>query len=354
MEIQILVYIGILLIIILISLNIYLSWDKIKLLINHSNESKKFEDKVKNDLIDISKTINNDLNKEGIINTEQPNNKIEVKKVSFNNDKVFSKDITKPILKTNIKPVKKNNDNIVKKDESKPIIKDEQITEIDKEIDKLNSELKKLENEIAKEENKLLSSKSNEQNNKKEVYHVKSNIFKKIDGNNVCKALFNGDIATKSQIEEASNEGADWCNYGWANDNNAYYPLSKDTNNKKCFGKKGLNAANLSNSDNFKLGINCFGIKPDESKYTTLEQIYNMDSFNESEQKNLEKYKIKLNNGEINLEPYNSSQWSKYSFKKDSININNDTIITTTKTDKSKDPQSIKIEKNKIDSIIKS
>ena len=50
MEIQILVYIGIFLIIILIGLNVYLSWDKIKLLINHSKESKKFESKVKNDL----------------------------------------------------------------------------------------------------------------------------------------------------------------------------------------------------------------------------------------------------------------------------------------------------------------
>ena len=302
MEIQILVYIGIFLIIILIGLNVYLSWDKIKLLINHSKESKKFESKVKNDLNNITKTISNDLNiKDKLNETNQSNNKLEInnknpiiqndKNPSIknnNNNKLDTKNDKNPSIKNN------NNNKLDTKNDKNPIKKDEQITEIDKEIDKLNSELKKLENEIAKEENKLISSKSNEQNNQKEVYHVKSNIFKQSDANNVCRGLFNGNLASKSQIEEASNHDADWCNYGWTDDNNAYYPLSKDTDNNKCFGKKGLNSAKLSNSKNYKLGINCFGIKPDESKYTTLEQIYNMDSFNEMEQKSLEKFKKNL------------------------------------------------------------
>jgi hypothetical protein len=137
--------------------------------------------------------------------------------------------------------------------------------------------------------------------NQKEVYLVKSNIFRKSDSNNVCKALFNGEIATKSQIEEASNQGANWCNYGWADDNNAYYPLSQDTDNSTCSGKKGLNGGNLPNSDNFKLVINCYGIKPEESKYSSLEQIYNMDMFNELDRENLDNYKKKLNKGEIKL-----------------------------------------------------
>ena len=75
--------------------------------------------------------------------------------------------------------------------------------------------------------------------------------------------------------------------------------------------------------------------------------------FNQLERENLDSYKNKLNKGEIKLEPYNPNQWSKYSYKKDTITINNSTVITTTKTESSKDPSSIKIEKNKIDTIVK-
>ena len=117
--------------------------------------------------------------------------------------------------------------------------------------------------------------------------------------------------------------------------------------------KKGLNGGNFANSDNLKLGINCFGIKPEEKMYSSLDTIFNMDMFNEYERESLEKYKKNLNKGAIKLEPYNPHQWSKYSFKKDTITINNTTVITTSKTDKSKDPSNIKIEKNKVDSIIK-
>ena len=344
MEIQTLVYIGVLLIIISISLNVYLSWNKIKQMLDHTKDSKKFEEKVKTDLNKITITIEDDLK----------NNKVENKLYTKEDSKVDSH------LETDVneKPDPK---------------KDPKTQEIDKEIEKLNLDLKKLENEIAKEENNLLLASSklviedtkemkdtkdtksnvNNQNNQKEVYLVKSNIFGKNVANTVCKALFNGEIATKTQIEEAANHGANWCNYGWANDNNAYYPLNQDIDNSTCSGKKGVNGGIIPNSDNYKLGINCFGVKPDESKYGSLEQIYNMDMFNELERETLNNYKKKLNNGEIKLEAYNPNQWSKYSYKKDSININNNTVITTSKTDKSKDPLSIKIEKNKIDAIIK-
>ena len=323
MEIKTLVYIGVFLIIVSISFNVYLSWDKIKKLINHQNDSKNFEVKVKDDLNKITRTINNELN----------NNK--------------------PVPKSETKPVPKP--------ESEPEIESKLLktSDIDKEIDKLNKDLKKLENEILREENNLSSvavkPKKNAENvnNHKEVYLVKSNIFRKTDANNVCKALFNGDVATKSQIKTASDEGANWCNYGWADDNNAYYPLSEDTSNNVCSGTKGLNGGNFPDSDNFKLGINCFGIKPEEKAYGSLDRIYNMDMFNEYERNSLEKYKKKLNKGAIKIEPYNPNQWSKYNFKKDTITINNSTVITTSKTDNSKDPLSIKVEKNKLDAIIK-
>jgi chemotaxis protein histidine kinase CheA len=352
MEIKTLVYIGVLLIIISISVNVYLSWDKIKQLLNHKKDSKNFEEKVKKELTVISRTIENDLK-----NTDDKNNKDNKEK----KDNILNKDNKVNKEKENVNKEQKKVENDNKSEQ-----KQNNTTEIDKEIEKLNNDLKKLENEILKEENNLLSSSnivsnvsklptknSDNNNNQKEVYLVKSNIFRKSDANSVCKALFNGEIASKSQIHEAGEQGANWCNYGWANDNNAYYPLNQDIENSTCSGKKGLNGGNLPNSDNFQLGINCYGVKPDLNKYSSLEQIYNMDMFNELEREKLDKYKKKLNKGEIKLEPYNPNQWSKYSYKKDTITINNNTIVTTTKTETSKDPSSIKVEKNKIDTIIK-
>ena len=341
MEIKTLVYIGVFLITLSIALNVYLSWDKIKKLISHNKESKDFEIKVKDDLNKISRNITNDLN-------------------NSNSDKKITDVKTAPLPSPTIKSESKNENNDI------PI----NTSDIDKEIEKLNKELKQLVSDISHEEknidvtqiksnkndvNKTDNQKpdTNNTNKEKEVYLVKSNIFSKNDANKVCKALFNGDVATKSQIEIASNEGANWCNYGWADDNNGYYPLSEDTENSICSGKKGINGGNFANSDNLKLGINCFGVKPEEKMYSSLDTIFNMDMFNEYERESLEKYKKNLNKGTIKLEPYNPNQWSKYSFKKDTITINNTTVITTSKTDKSKDPSNIKIEKNRVDSIIK-
>lgn len=58
----------------------------------------------------------------------------------------------------------------------------------------------------------------------------------------------------------------------------------------------------------------------------------------------LENYKKKLNAGGIKIAPFNNNSWSKYSFKSDTIKIG-DSIVVTEKNDKSKDPQTLKIEK---------
>jgi hypothetical protein len=364
MNISALVYIGVFLILVSIAVNIYLQWDRIKLIWKQEMKDKKFEKDVKKELNKIDKNI-----------SKEKESKSSDKKTESSDKKTESKsEDSKP--KTEKIPVKIDT------------------TDIDKEIEKLNQELKKLEKDIKIEEQKAgkpaappapeppkklidpgpeipksLTSpvESTKEKSKpvqppqstptknpdyREVYLVRSNLFKKGEAQNVCRALFNSEVATKEQLVEASNSGADWCNYGWASDNNAYYPLQKDTDNATCRGNKGLNGGELTNAENLKLGINCYGIKPNEINYNSLEKIHNTDKFNESEKTLLETYRKQLNSGAIKLEPYNPNQWSRYSFKNDTIKINDNTIVTTTKTDKSKDPQSIKTEKTKVDSII--
>ena len=51
-----------------------------------------------------------------------------------------------------------------------------------------------------------------------------------------------------------------------------------------------------------------------------------------------------MNAGGIKIAPFNNNSWSKYSYKVDTLKIGDSTVVTE-KNDKSKDPNSIKIEK---------
>ena len=63
---------------------------------------------------------------------------------------------------------------------------------------------------------------------KKEVYNIGNNLFKYDDAEHLCKA-FGGELATYEQVEKAFEKGADWCNYGWSQDQMALYPTQKST-----------------------------------------------------------------------------------------------------------------------------
>lgn len=83
----------------------------------------------------------------------------------------------------------------------------------------------------------------------------------------VCQA-FNGRLATYGEIEETYNNGAEWCNYGWSQDQMAHFPAQKDTwsklqiskESKNDCGRPGINDGYMANPiKNF--GVNCYGIK---------------------------------------------------------------------------------------------
>jgi len=235
--------------------------------------------------------------------------------------------------------------------------------EIDDELKKVNDELLNLRAQINKE-TKLKNEKTKEndttrdvdkpklvQNDKElkipakpleEVFLVKNNIFLKNQGDKVCKALFNSKLATKEQLNDSYNNGANWCNYGWIEKSEAYYPLQNDTDNATCLGKKGLNGGVM--DEDLNLGIHCYGVKPSENTFYPLDKLYNDSSMSDKDLAMLENYRKKLNAGGIKITPFNNNAWSKYSFKADTIKIGESTVVTE-KNDKSKDPNSIKIEK---------
>ena len=331
MEIKTLVYISIFLMIISMSLNYYVNYYIVKA--NNVNDKKtnEFVEDTKQNLKSIENKIRDYINPQQKESTQKETVKPEIIKVDS---------------------IKENSD-----------IKNS--TEIDDELKKVNDELLNLRAEINKETklknektkdddiksnvdiNKPKSTESDEKlkipaKPMEEVFLVKNNIFLKNQGDKVCKALFNSKLATKEQLNDTYNNGANWCNYGWIEKSEAYYPLQNDTDNATCLGKKGLNGGVM--DEDLNLGIHCYGVKPSENAYYPLDKLYNDSSMSDKDLVMLENYRKKLNAGGIKITPFNNNAWSKYSYKADTIKIGESTVVTE-KNDKSKDPNSIKIEK---------
>ena len=106
----------------------------------------------------------------------------------------------------------------------------------------------------------------------KEVYHIANQEYTYDQSKCKC-ASYGGRLATKDEVTNAYNSGANWCSYGWSEGQNAFYPvqkcfydaLSEDDdfleNSDKYCGKPGLNGGYFSDSQ-LKFGVNCYGTKP--------------------------------------------------------------------------------------------
>jgi hypothetical protein len=241
-------------------------------------------------------------------------------------------------------------------------------SEISTDVEELNKELEKLKRDLEKHSQfhakqptpvsapvpapTASSASASDQplsQKKEEVFLVKSNIFNKDESNKVCKALFNSRAATREELNADYNNGANWCNYGWTMDGSAYYPLQNNSDTPMCVGSKGLNGGALDGAP--KLGVTCYGTKPTENEYTSLDKIYRDSSIAEADIAMLEKYREMMSAGKIKVAPFNDKAWSRYSFKDDSLTIGNKTIVTQ-KKDTSKDPNSIKTEKVQVQGIV--
>lgn len=153
----------------------------------------------------------------------------------------------------------------------------------------------------------------------KEVFHIPGNKYTYCDAKSVCKA-FGARLASYNEIEDAYNNGAQWCSYGWSKDQLALFPTQKSTFNKlknkkghenDC-GRPGVNGGFIKNQ-NVRFGANCYGHKPE----ITPQEKQAMTNVNivpvTKEQKQLDEkvkyYKSKLSN--ILISPFNKNQWSK-------------------------------------------
>jgi len=145
-----------------------------------------------------------------------------------------------------------------------------------------------------------------------EVFYIADNVFTYAQAPAVCRA-YGATLASYSQVEQAYNQGAEWCGYGWSEGGIALFPtqqatfdkLQKETDQQariKC-GRPGVNGGYF--DPNTQFGVNCYGTRPAKKASDTSPSITssdNMDALVAQFQQNMMKYIVS---------PFNQQTWSK-------------------------------------------
>jgi hypothetical protein len=155
---------------------------------------------------------------------------------------------------------------------------------------------------------------------RKEVFNVADNHYTFADAEPLCKAL-GAELATYDQVKEAWNSGADWCNYGWVKGQAAVYPTQQSTFDKlqnegtedarmQC-GQVGINGGYFDNPE-LRFGVNCYGVKPPESKNSAAHVMKNDGQPQTPEVLAFDKKVLdyKAHSGEIVVNPFKQGAWS--------------------------------------------
>ena len=151
---------------------------------------------------------------------------------------------------------------------------------------------------------------------KDEVFHISNQDYSYEQSKCKCNS-YGARLATKNEVTNAYNNGANWCSYGWSEGQNAFYPVQKcyyDTimeekgfleNSDKYCGKPGLNGGYFSNPE-LRFGVNCYGKKPKgqvikpKSSYCPPKEFCKLSKNSNANQK--------LSTDEIS--PFNDTQWN--------------------------------------------
>ena len=155
--------------------------------------------------------------------------------------------------------------------------------------------------------------------NRKQVFNIPGNTYTYEDGKAICKA-YGGDLATYEQIEDAYNNGGEWCNYGWSDKQMALFPTQQNTydnlqkikNHEHDCGRPGINGGFIANP-NVKFGVNCYGNKPKISS-NEEELMQTMTPYPETKQDIVFQQKVdfwKNKANEILLSPFNYNSWGE-------------------------------------------
>jgi len=155
---------------------------------------------------------------------------------------------------------------------------------------------------------------------KKQVFNIPGNYYNYENAKAVCQA-YGANLASYDQIEKAYGSGAEWCNYGWSDNQLALFPTQKKTydhlqtitGHENDCGRPGVNGGYIANP-NVKFGVNCYGNKPkitsEEEELMKISTPYPETAKDLAFQKLVDFWKNKVD--EILVSPFNYNTWGSF------------------------------------------
>jgi len=152
---------------------------------------------------------------------------------------------------------------------------------------------------------------------KKQVFNIPGNYYNYENAKALCKA-YDSELATYDQVENAYNNGAEWCNYGWSANQMALFPTQKQTYNtlqtikghENDCGRSGINGGYMANP-RIRFGVNCYGLKPSinekEEELMKTSTPYPETIQDKVFQKRVDFWKNKID--QILISPFNYNIW---------------------------------------------
>lgn len=154
---------------------------------------------------------------------------------------------------------------------------------------------------------------------KKQVFNIPGNYYNYDNAKALCTA-YGAKLATYSQLEESYKDGAEWCNYGWSEGQNAFFPtqqktfdnLQKIKGHEHDCGRPGINGGYIANP-NVQFGVNCYGNKPritgEEEELMKVTTPYPETVEDKMFQKRVDMLKNKVD--DILVSPFNYKNWGQ-------------------------------------------
>jgi hypothetical protein len=171
--------------------------------------------------------------------------------------------------------------------------------------------------------NTILSGNTHVSHEPNEVFNIANNLYTYEDAQAICKS-YDATLATYDQMEEAYNDGAEWCNYGWSDGQMAFFPTQKKTwlelqkspSRKNNCGRPGVNGGFM-NNPNLKFGVNCYGKKPnptdmDLARMTAKKHRVYPKTHDEMRLEKRVQFWKENSDKLLKINSYNDYKWSEY------------------------------------------
>ena len=154
---------------------------------------------------------------------------------------------------------------------------------------------------------------------KQQVFNIPENEFTYTDAKAVCSA-YGARLASYAELEEAYNQGGEWCNYGWSDNQMALFPtqqktfdgLQKIEGHENDCGRPGINGGYMKNPA-LRFGANCYGYKPRmtdaEEERMATDPIYPKTKKDQAMEERVNYWKDKLTT--LLVSPFNNTNWSQ-------------------------------------------